>query len=304
MSVKSENAAGGESVVLERPAAGGVYASLFEKINLNPVSELSALDIWQDAQAMSDASADERLTAGMQVFLECLTKSGSKVEKLDKNLIDHHIAELDYQISRQLDAVMHSEEFQAVESLWCGVKSLVDKTDFRQNVKIELLDMSKEDLRQDFEDSPEIIQSGLYKHTYIDEYDTPGGEPIAALISAYEFDASAQDVALLRNISKVSAAAHMPFIGSAGTKFFLKDSMEEVAAIKDEASEAAVYRDHNPSVRPDKNMSVKSRFLEKLQTRQSATASSVSKTQADIAEFRLRMGQLQEQMDTWLGGSD
>ena len=74
MSVKNENAAGGESVVLERPAAG-VYASLFEKINLNPVSELSALDIWQDAQAMSDATADERLTAGMQVFLECLTKS-------------------------------------------------------------------------------------------------------------------------------------------------------------------------------------------------------------------------------------
>ena len=52
MSVKNENAAGGESVALERPAAGGVYASLFKKINLNPVSELSALDIWQDAQAM------------------------------------------------------------------------------------------------------------------------------------------------------------------------------------------------------------------------------------------------------------
>lgn len=68
MSVKNENAAGGESVVLEHPAAGGVYASLFEKINLNPVSELSALDIWQDAQAMSDATADERLTAGMPPF--------------------------------------------------------------------------------------------------------------------------------------------------------------------------------------------------------------------------------------------
>lgn len=116
--------------MLERPAAGGVYASLFEKINLNPVSELSALEIWQDAQAMSDATADERLTAGMKVFLECLTKAGSKVEKLDKNLIDHHIAELDYQISRQLDAVMHHEDFQAVESLWRGVKSLVDKPIF------------------------------------------------------------------------------------------------------------------------------------------------------------------------------
>ena len=59
MSVQN-NIAGGESMVLERPAAGGVYASLFEKINLSPVSELSALDIWQDAQAMSDATADER----------------------------------------------------------------------------------------------------------------------------------------------------------------------------------------------------------------------------------------------------
>ena len=171
MSVKNEYTTGSETVVLERPESGGVYASLFEKINLNPVSELSALDIWQDAQAMSDATADERLTAGMQVFLECLSKAGPKVEKLDKNLIDHHIAELDYQISLQLDAVMHHDDFQTVESLWRGVKSLVDKTDFRQNVKIELLDLSKKSLRQDFEDAPEIIQSGLYKHTYIDEYD-------------------------------------------------------------------------------------------------------------------------------------
>ncbi|WP_312242253.1 hypothetical protein [Pantoea sp.] len=50
-------------------------------------------------------------------------------------------------------------------------------------------------------------------------------------------------------------------------------------------------------------MSVKSQFLEKLQTRQSAPASSVSKSQADIAEFCLRITQLQEQMDAWLVGT-
>lgn len=50
-------------------------------------------------------------------------------------------------------------------------------------------------------------------------------------------------------------------------------------------------------------MSVKSQFLEKLQTRQSAPASSVSKSQVDIAEFRLRMEQLQEQMNAWLEGA-
>ncbi|WP_308066518.1 type VI secretion system contractile sheath large subunit [Escherichia coli] len=232
MSVQKEKNVA-ESVVSETHAGDSVYASLFEKINLSPVSALSALDIWQDPQAMSEASADERLTAGMQVFMECLAKAGTQVEKLDKALIDHHIVELDYQISRQLDAVLHHPEFQKVESLWRGVKSLVDKTDFRRNVKIELLDLSKDDLRQDFEDAPEIIQSGLYLQTYVAEYDTPGGEPIAALVSAWEFDASAQDVALLKNISRVAASAHMPFIGSVGPAFFQKETMEEVAAIKD-----------------------------------------------------------------------
>ena len=66
----------------------------------------------------------------------------------------------------------------------------MDSTDYRQNVKTEILDVSKDDLRQDFEDAPELIQSGLYWHTYTAEYDTPGGEPIGSVISAYEFDAS------------------------------------------------------------------------------------------------------------------
>ncbi|VAF65991.1 type VI secretion protein EvpB [Enterobacter hormaechei] len=231
MSVNTETAsAQGQTTVLEKE---GVYASLFEKINLTPASSLGDINAFLDDAALSDAPAGERLTAAMQVFMDCIRKSGQPVEKLDKTLIDHHIAELDFQISRQLDAVMHHQEFQKVESLWRGLKQLVYSTDYRQNVKTEILDVSKEDLRQDFEDAPELIQSGLYWHTYTAEYDTPGGEPIGSVISSYEFDASPQDVALLRNISKVSAAAHMPFIGSVGPKFFLKDSMEEVAAIKD-----------------------------------------------------------------------
>ncbi|MGR7122708.1 type VI secretion system contractile sheath large subunit [Klebsiella aerogenes] len=234
MSVNNESQNQSTGATLEKTLpAGGVYASLFDKINLTPVSKIGELDGFEDNTVMSETSADARVTAAVQVFMQVLQKSGQKVERLDKALLDHHIAELDFQISRQLDEIMHNEEFQRVESVWRGLKSLVDKTDFRQNVKLEILDLSKEELRQDFEDCPEIIQSGLYRQTYIAEYDTPGGEPIAAVISAYEFDASAQDVALMRNISKVSAAAHMPFIGSAGPKFFLKENMEQVAAIKD-----------------------------------------------------------------------
>ncbi|HBU0470931.1 TPA: type VI secretion system contractile sheath large subunit, partial [Klebsiella pneumoniae] len=234
MSVTTENApVQGQTTLQENRAGEGVYASLFEKINLAPASRLGDINDFLDDAALSETPAAERLTAAMQVFMERIRQSGQRVEKLDKTLIDHHIAELDFQISRQLDAVMHHQEFQQVESLWRGLKQLVDNTDYRQNVKTEILDVAKDDLRQDFEDASELIQSGLYWHTYTAEYDTPGGEPIGSVISAYEFDASPQDVALLRNISRVSAAAHMPFIGAVGPAFFLKETMEEVAAIKD-----------------------------------------------------------------------
>lgn len=235
MSAKQSSAQSGGDTVLSAESQS-VYGTLFEKINLNPVTTLTGIDVFQTDEALAEASTDERVTAAVSVFLNLLKQSSKKVERLDKTLLDTHIASLDEQISRQLDAIMHHEDFQRVESIWRGVKSLIDQTDFRQNVRIELLDVSKEHLIQDFEDAPEIAQSGLYTHTYTQEYDTPGGEPIAAAISNYEFDRNPQDIALLRNISKVAAAAHMPFVGSVGPAFFGKETMEEVAAIKDIAN--------------------------------------------------------------------
>jgi type VI secretion system protein ImpC len=210
-----------------------VYETLCEKIHLSPVSSTRPVEAFQSAEALSDSSPDERVTQAISVFLKMIQSSAKQVDRLDKSLLDFHIAELDAQISEQLDAIMHHETIQRIESAWRGLKFLVDRTDFRKNVRIEVLDASKDALRQDFEDAPEIIQSGLYHHTYIQEYDTPGGEPIAAVISSYEFDCGPQDIALLRNVSKVAAGAHMPFIGAVGPAFFGKTTMEEVAAIKD-----------------------------------------------------------------------
>ncbi len=117
MSVQNTSSSTGETLVRERSSADSVYASLFSKINLEPVWALPDASSWQDETVMSEAGANERVTAGVQVFIDCLTKSGQKVDKLDKTLIDHHIAELDHQISCQLDAVMHHPYFQRVEGL-------------------------------------------------------------------------------------------------------------------------------------------------------------------------------------------
>ncbi|KPN73503.1 type VI secretion system contractile sheath large subunit [Neisseria sp. 74A18] len=220
----------------ENIQSGNIYETLCQKINLNTVDSVIDIEKFQSNEKMSESSADERIAAAVNVFLKMVQDSSQKVERLDRSLLDYHISRIDEKISRQLDEILHNEEFQKVESGWRGLKFLVDRTDFRRNVKIEILDISKEDLVQDFEDAPEISQSGLYRHTYTMEYDTPGGEPIGAIISNYEFGRNPQDIALLRNISRVSASAHMPFIGSVGAEFFGKEHMEEVAAIQDIAS--------------------------------------------------------------------
>lgn len=157
----------------------------------------------------------------------------STTSDIDSLLLDFQIAAIDRMLGQQLDAILHHPAFQTLESVWLGLKFLVDRTDFRSNVIIETLDISKESLRRDFEDAPELSQSGLYQHTYVQEYDTPGGYPIAAMIADYVFDTSGPDISMLRSISKVAAAAHAPFISAVSPAFFDRTCMEEVSGIRD-----------------------------------------------------------------------
>ena len=115
---------------------------------------------------------------------------------------------------------MHHAELQKLESAWRGLKYLVDKTDFRENIRLELLNVSKEDLLEDFEDSPEVTKSGLYKTLYTSEYGQFGGKPYGNIIANYEFGPGPQDIKLLQHIASVSAMAHAPFIAAAGPEFF------------------------------------------------------------------------------------
>jgi type VI secretion system protein ImpC len=100
-------------------------------------------------------------------------------------------------------------------------------------VKLDILDASKEDLAEDFEDATETIQAGLYKHIYRDEYDTPGGEPYGAMISNYYFGSGPTDVNMLQEIAKVASSCHCPFIGAAVPQFFGKEEISDLPKIED-----------------------------------------------------------------------
>lgn len=209
------------------------YQKLCEAAKIAPVATTLSLNNFITVEDMANKAPEERLTAALQVFIDMVAGEESKVDRVDRVLLDHYIAKIDEVLSDQLNVVLHNEKFQQYESIWRSLKYLVDSTDFRYNTKIEVLDVDKETLRGDLEDAPDTTLSGLYKHIYIREYDTPGGEPISAMISDYTFDASTPDVTMLTEISKVAAASHCPFISSVHAGFFNKENMDEVNKIDD-----------------------------------------------------------------------
>src|SRR5580698_1082017 len=135
---------------------------------------------------------------GVQAFIAELIAPKREGEKVDKALVDALIAEIDQKLSRQIDEIIHNPTFQKLEAAWRGLKFTVDRTDFRENVKVELLNCSKEDLLADFEDSPEVPKSGLYKLVYSAEFGQFGGRPFGAIVSSYDFGPGPQDIALLQ----------------------------------------------------------------------------------------------------------
>jgi type VI secretion system protein ImpC len=170
---------------------------------------------------------------GIAAFIGELMKPTRQDEKVNNAVVDQMMAEIDRKLSAQLDAILHSAEVQNLESAWRGLRFTVDRTDFRQNTKIEILSVTKDELLTDFEDSPEVVKSGLYKHIYTAEFGQFGGQPVAAMIASYEFGPGPQDIKLMQYMATVGAISHAPVIASAGPQMFGVERYEDIANLKD-----------------------------------------------------------------------
>ncbi|MFT5220427.1 MAG: type VI secretion system protein ImpC [Gammaproteobacteria bacterium] len=189
--------------------------------------------IMQETRLKPDDEGYETAKNGIQAFIGDLLATQPKGQKVEQKLVDNMIAEIDTRVGKQVDEILHHQDFQKIESTWRGLKMVVDRTDFRENIKMELLSVSKEELLEDFEDAPDVTKSGLYKHVYSSEFGQFGGRPFGAIISDYQFGPGAQDVKLLGQVASISAMSHAPFIGGASAEFFGIDNFDGMPNLKD-----------------------------------------------------------------------
>ena len=156
--------------------------------------------------------------------------------RLSKDLeatINARIADIDQLLTRQLNEILHHQEFQKLEASWRGLHYVVQQSETSTMLKIRVLNATKEDLRRDLERAVEFDQSALFKKMYEEEYGTFGGAPYAAIIGDYEFSRTSPDISLLEKISNVAAAAHAPFTAAAAPDLFNLESFTDLTAPRD-----------------------------------------------------------------------
>src|SRR3954469_10995878 len=149
--------------------------------------------------------------------------------------IEAIIAQLDKKLSEQVNLILHHEDFQKLEGAWRGIHYLVNNTETDETLKIRFMNISKQDLGKTLKRYKGTAwdQSPIFKKVYEAEYGQFGGEPFGCLVGDYHFDQTPPDVELLGEMSKVSAAAHTPFIAGASPTVMQMESWQELANPRD-----------------------------------------------------------------------
>jgi len=179
---------------------------------------------------------------GLRALLELAVAAGvsadeaAEKKKTIRNatqLIETQIQGLDRKIEAQLNAVLHHEKFQALESTWRGLSYLVSKSETGQMLKLRVVSATKTELLQDIENASDFDQSRLFKMIYEEEYGTYGGEPYGMFVGGYEFGKTNADLDLLMGLSNIAAAAHAPLITSASAEMFSLQTYEKLGDPRD-----------------------------------------------------------------------
>jgi type VI secretion system protein ImpC len=183
------------------------------------------------ATVHEDVSDKDRFISGMAALL---LNIGANATRFDKGSVQELVGRINSIVNVQVNEIIHHEKFKALEANWLSLDQLIKNTNFKANIMIDVLDVSKEELAEDFENNAvDITGSALFKKLYLAEYDQYGGRPYGNVVGMYETRHTPADEFWVRTMGRISAAAHAPYIGSVSPKFFGCETMEELAAIKD-----------------------------------------------------------------------
>ena len=173
-----------------------------------------------------------------ELVAELVEQAQAGTVKFDKNLtrtIEALVADIDRLVSAQLNEIMHDPAFLKLEGSWRGLHYLVTNSQTGPDLKVRVMNATKPELAKNLARARdlEFDQSHLWKTVYETGFGQAGGEPFAALIGDYQWDASQDDVETLQSIAGIAGAAFAPFISAPAPKMFGLTSWKDINAARD-----------------------------------------------------------------------
>jgi type VI secretion system protein ImpC len=125
---------------------------------------------------------------------------------------------IDRGLGALMRAVLHNPDFQALEASWRAMFLLVRELETGPQLKLYLIDVSKEELAADLKAEVELRNTGLYRLLAEQSVETAGAEPWAIIVGNYNFGARSEDAKLLSRIAGIAHRARAPFLAEASPR--------------------------------------------------------------------------------------
>jgi type VI secretion system protein ImpC len=126
-----------------------------------------------------------------------------------------YVAAVDAAIGEAVRALLHHPSFQSLESNWLGIRWLVNTLDLDEAVRLELFDVSRDELRVDLGAAQgELDRSGLAR-ALISRSSGEDKVPWSLLVGHFTFGESEEDIALLAALGAIAQQVGAPWIAAA-----------------------------------------------------------------------------------------
>lgn len=143
------------------------------------------------------------------------------------------LAVLDRAIGGLMRAILHNPDFQALEAIWRATFFLVHQLETSSQLKVYLLDISKDELSDDLGSADDPGQSGLFRIVVDNAVATPGADPWAAIVGCYSFDEQSENAKVLARMAQIAHRACAPFVAEANSRLLGCAGLNSTPQVRD-----------------------------------------------------------------------
>jgi len=128
------------------------------------------------------------------------------------------VACVDKAVAEQMRRILHHPNFQALEAAWRGVQRLVTHLETDEDLRLAVMDVSKDELSADVLAVDDLQTTAVYDLLVAQTLGTQGSKPWSVLCAAFAFDKTVLDAAVLGRLSKIVHAARAPLVAGAADR--------------------------------------------------------------------------------------